>query len=1261
MYTYLGMIFNKYFATIIKKLYYKLICSIKKTRNDFDRKLGYPFAKNSKKFDDLTPSIVDDATSYIESLHWALTNSNINNIALTGPYGSGKSTILKTLKHNHPEYNYLNISLATFEEEIYEIGDKKTKDIDPAVVDIKKRREDLNQKIELSILQQMLYLEKSEKLPNSRFKRIKNLKAHSLFTLAIIWFIVGFSFIFLFKYEYLKNISFLKNLSDEKKGNIELISIISLTLGSLYILRNFIKSLYQFKFQKINSKGEVELNREVDDSSILNRNLDEIIYFFEKTNFNVVIIEDLDRFKEPEIFTKLREINLLLNNSKQINRHITFIYALKDDMFKDGNRTKFFDFIVPVIPIINPSNSYDLLYEKLKDEEIKGKKISEALLDDISLYIDDMRLLKNIVNEFKIYKEKLSKIELDPNRLFCFVIYKNKYPSDFAKLHFNKGMIYEVFNKDEQLMKQNISANLHTNIKTLKTKIDQIEEFEIESIENLRKLYILKIIENLPSERKIGTLNFDEKIIYNNVEELITDEIFNKIIEERTIGYSYLEYNPSYRRWDEYMDSLSFDKIEEKFNDDLSYEEKESLITDKNYNKIDEYKVEISNNEHRIKEINGLNLSELLNYETSIIDLNEKIIKEDILVYFLRNGLIDKNYWFYISLFHATENGLSQNDQNYILGIRNRKPKETDYKLNNISRVLTKISKDFEREEILNIDLLEYLFENNLSKELNLFAALFTHRTDRTTNFINLYIVEGKYLIKFFKLISSKFEDLWGYIESQVIFPEEIKDNILKQILIEKNSDLIKKLNKNNILTDSISGKDNFLNLFKDNQNDNKIITKHLIDLNVKFKHPLKAKDNSNLFSEIYENDLYELNKEMIEFILKEKSGLSEKKTSELNSAHFTTISDSKCENLKVYILNNIDKYISNISLKIDTNTKEREDILLELLNNKDISNDNIESIIDKEETKISNILEVTNTKYWIDLLINSKIEIKWENIINYYNQYKFDEFIIDFLNNLEDAEVLFKQKINDTKFDSETQKNFIASFLKEDKIANSTYNLFLKNITLKFSKLTLDDISDSKIKMLIENKIIMLNTDFFESVYRENIENQVLLIEYNFEEYLKKKKEIPLEIEHYESLLLSKKLLITNKLDLINDLDSTDLESNTKLCNTISDILTPSKKISIDYPFLKALFENSTNTKNNIFLFNIYFDLFKSDITKLDFILSKLGTPYSKIIDKWTEIKIPINTQNLSFVDNLNKANYYNLSKSKTEGTNIKITTRRK
>ena len=35
------------------------------------------------------------------------------NIALTGPYGSGKSSILVTLKEDYPDHHYLNISLAT--------------------------------------------------------------------------------------------------------------------------------------------------------------------------------------------------------------------------------------------------------------------------------------------------------------------------------------------------------------------------------------------------------------------------------------------------------------------------------------------------------------------------------------------------------------------------------------------------------------------------------------------------------------------------------------------------------------------------------------------------------------------------------------------------------------------------------------------------------------------------------------------------------------------------------------------------------------------------------------------------------------------------------------------------------------------------------------------------------------------------------------------------------------------------------------------
>ena len=68
-----------------------------------------------------------------------------------------------------------------------------------------------------------------------------------------------------------------------------------------------------------------------------------------------------------KIYEKLREINIIVNNSAQVKRKIKFIYAIKDDMFcKDEkkSRTKFFDFIIPVVPIVNAFNSSEILWRK---------------------------------------------------------------------------------------------------------------------------------------------------------------------------------------------------------------------------------------------------------------------------------------------------------------------------------------------------------------------------------------------------------------------------------------------------------------------------------------------------------------------------------------------------------------------------------------------------------------------------------------------------------------------------------------------------------------------------------------------------------------------------------------------------------------------------------------------------------------------------------------------------------------------------------
>ena len=94
------------------------------------------------------------------------TDRQIRNIALTGPYGSGKSSVLCTLQTKYPEFNYLQISLATLEaydsakeqeeqpnKEQVQQGNSVKSDTEKAQ-DKKREVEKQNRLIEYSILQQ---------------------------------------------------------------------------------------------------------------------------------------------------------------------------------------------------------------------------------------------------------------------------------------------------------------------------------------------------------------------------------------------------------------------------------------------------------------------------------------------------------------------------------------------------------------------------------------------------------------------------------------------------------------------------------------------------------------------------------------------------------------------------------------------------------------------------------------------------------------------------------------------------------------------------------------------------------------------------------------------------------------------------------------------------------------------------------------------------------------------------------------------------
>ena len=410
--------------------------------------------ENKDNYEVLLPNTKTDKDKhYSKPFIIALKTPKVNNIAITGAYGSGKSSFLRTFEKENAEWHYLPISLATFKDTHEDIEKKEEpkEDNSSSSTDAKdgteesKGKSELLQDIERSILQQFFYREKDSKIPYSRFKRIRNIQKKIIFYHS---FVIGF--LFLYGFSIFKTSKFTELFSSNFFVNHEYNYLSYISVGILfYYLYRLFTYLWNIQISKFNfKKGEVSLASQ-DKSSILNEHLDEILYFFEVTEYDVVLFEDIDRFDDTEIFIKLRELNNLINNSKQINRRVIFVYAIRDDMFVDKERTKFFDFILPIIPYINPSNSEMKLIEKFQ-QEIEDEKIDETFISQVSLYIDDMRLLINIYNEYMVYKNNLNSDKLNHTQILALVICKNFYPLDFAKLHVRDGIIYDLFSNKSQ-------------------------------------------------------------------------------------------------------------------------------------------------------------------------------------------------------------------------------------------------------------------------------------------------------------------------------------------------------------------------------------------------------------------------------------------------------------------------------------------------------------------------------------------------------------------------------------------------------------------------------------------------------------------------------------------------------------------------------------------------------------------------------------------------------------------------------------------
>ena len=610
----------------------------------------------------------------------------IKNIALTGPYGSGKSSVLITLREDFPKgRNYLPISLATLQANDESLEEQKedfkntesTKQQCPYNKEETKENptENLNRKIEYSILQQLIYREKAKNVPNSRFRRIVHLTKWELIKYPICAVLSLICFLVLFEPNFAKVESLYNFFSWGYTWNMVFDFLAaSYLLGVLFFtLRYIFRAYSNSKLNKLNLKdAEIEV---VENNSIFNRHLDEILYFFQVTDYNVVIIEDLDRFGTPNIFLKLRELNQLINESKIVGRHITFIYAVKDDIFRDEERTKFFDYIITIIPVINPSNSKDKLRAALEAKGCKDE-ISDEDLSEMAFFIQDMRILTNIVNEYKQYRDKLCAnqgVQLNKTKLLAMIVYKNYYPQDFALLHRRQGKIYECINSKVYFISQALKVieGKENNLK--QQEQDYKKDLNLSKID-LRRLFLFNLWHTI--SQNLMSIQIGNE--YYTLEQIAKNEqLFNELLTMQSITYRYY-YGYTYSQ----STSIDFKRIDKAIN----YSERLKLMEDGSHYFQQEFK-RIQGEKIAVK---SQKIQQLVkNYKLSEIQEFKNIGLEPMMNIFIRRGYIDEEYYDYISYFY--EGMVSLSDRDFLLAIKTEESKPYDYHIDKIENFVKEL------------------------------------------------------------------------------------------------------------------------------------------------------------------------------------------------------------------------------------------------------------------------------------------------------------------------------------------------------------------------------------------------------------------------------------------------------------------------------------------------------------------------------------------------------------------------------------------
>lgn len=606
--------------------------------------------------------------TYVKHLQRAVANDGNKNIALTGRYGSGKSSILDKFAEEEQRQgkNVMRISINT-------LGP----DVD----------EDIANRIQKELVKQLIYRAEPGKL-SSKYGRQRELPKKQIF-----WEAVGASLVLLGLlrlFDVWPSPNALWSLPEVFPGIAFALLVVAAAWAARWVVgRRLISEV---------AAGGTSIKLERNADTYFDEYLHDIVTFFETDETDIVIFEDLDRFDNERIFDSLRELNTLLNASQHVRNRsepLQFVYAIKDSLFEKlgddletreqdraktpadqssgpedratavadtstakktrdaaqaeverANRTKFFEIVIPVVPFLSHNNARDLLDETLKQLKLPSDaKISRPLLDLVARHTTDMRLLINICNEFVVFAERLLWSRepapgMSPDNLFALVVYKNFHLTDFERLPQRNSDLDALSAQRSEIVRHSIKK-LQQRRRDVRTSNDMWRQ-QARTAERLGQR--LKTMTTLPVSFRHIEIN-DEAVALDNVG---TVEFWQHVHLDQGLVMVSMDQNGRVRRH-----SFTRDEIEVLFPealDEVRWREPAESYLDETRTQLDA----------QIAALRGADFADLVGdpsaksnegrtFDGTIDDTLKSQLAQDL----VRHGFIDRYYAEYASPFYG--------------------------------------------------------------------------------------------------------------------------------------------------------------------------------------------------------------------------------------------------------------------------------------------------------------------------------------------------------------------------------------------------------------------------------------------------------------------------------------------------------------------------------------------------------------------------------------------------------------------------------